>query len=163
MGLLKKIGSAVKNVGQKVTKAVDNVAKKLATSNSAIVSSIGNVVDAIIPDETKTAMQMAATRDGEVKVEKVEETVRKAAAAQGVTDNTIIKEVVHATATQIAEETATTINDKGAETKVTTKEKVTAFVKKYWKWFVGGVAAALLALIIALATRKRKGVRKFRR
>lgn len=162
MGLLKKIGSAVKNVGQKVTKVVDNVAKKLATSNSAIVASIGNVVDAIIPDETKIAMQTAATRDGEVKVEKVEETVRKAAAAQGVTDNTIIKEVVHATATQIAEETATTINDKGAETKVTTKEKVTAFVKKYWKWFVGG-AAALLALIVALATRKRKGGRKFRR
>ena len=162
MGLLKKIGTAAKKVGQKVTKAVDNVAKKFATSNSAIVSSIGNIVDAIIPDETKTVMQTAATRDGEVKVEKVEETIRKAAAAQGVTDNTIIKEVVHATAIQIAEETATTINDKGAETKVTTKEKVTAFVKKYWKWFVGG-AAALLALIIALATRKRKGGRKFRR
>ena len=162
MGLLKKIGTAVKNVGAKVGKAVDNVAKKLATSNSAIVSSIGNIVDAIIPDETKSAMTTAASRDGEVKVEKVEETVRKAAAAQGVTDNTIIKEVVHATATQIAEETATTINDKGAETKVTTKEKATAFIKKYWKWLVGG-AAALLALIIALATRKRKGGRKFRR
>lgn len=162
MSLLKKIGTAVKKVGQKVGNVVDNVAKKLATSNSAILSGVGNVVDALIPDKTKEAMVTAATRDGEVKVEKVEETVKKAAAEQGVTDTAIIKEVVHATATTIAEETATTLNDKGAETKVTTKEKFTAFVKKYWMWLVGG-AAALLTIIIAFATRKRKGGRKFRR
>ena len=162
MGLLKKLGTAAKKAVQKVGNVVDNVAKKLATSNSAILSGVGNVVDALIPDKTKEAMVTAATRDGEVKVEKVEETVRKAAAEQGVTDNAIIKEVVHATATTIAEETATTLNDKGAETKVTTKEKATAFFKKYWKLLAGG-AVAIVAAVLLLARKGKKGGRKYRR
>ena len=162
MGVLKKIGGALKKATTKVGKAVDNVAKKLSTSNNGILSGLGSVVDALIPDEKKEAMVTAAARDGEVKVEKVEQTIKKAAAEQGVTDATIIKEVVHATATTIAEETATTINDKGAETKATTKEKVVAFCKKYWKWLCGG-GAALLALVIALVARKnKKGYRRRR-
>lgn len=162
MGLLKKIGTATKKVASKITGGIDNVAKKLSTSNNGILSGLGSVVDAIIPDEQKEAMVTAAFRDGEVKVEKVEQTVKKAAAAQGVSDPNIIKEVVHATATTIAEETATTINDKGAETKATTKEKVVAFCKKYWKWLCGG-GAALFALVIALVARKnKKGYRRRR-
>lgn len=162
MGLLKKVGGAVKKVTAKVGKAVDNVAKKLSTSNNGILSGLGTVVDSLIPDEKKGAMVTAAARDGEVKVEKVEQTIKKAAAEQGVIDPTIIKEVVHATATTIAEETATTINDKGAETKATTKEKVKAFCKKYAKWLIGGAAALVVALVAWLTTRK-GGKKKYRR
>ncbi len=162
MGVLKRIGGAVKGATQKLSKAVDNVAKKLSASGNGILSGVGSVVDAIIPDEKKEAMVVAATRDGEVKVEKVEQTIKNAAAQKGITDSNLIKEVVHATATTIAEETATTINDKGAETKATTKEKAVAFCKKYWKWLCGG-GAALLALVIALIARKnKKGYRRRR-
>ena len=162
MGVLKKIGGAVKKAAKKVGKAVNNVAKKLSKSDNIVLSGLGTIVDNIIPDEQKVAMVTAAARDGEVKVEKVEQTIKKAAAAQGVTDPTIIKEAVHVTATAIADETATTINDKGAETKATTKEKVIAFCKKYWKWLCGG-GAALLALVIALIVRKNnKGYRRRR-
>lgn len=162
MGLLKKIGGAVKKVTAKVGKAVDNVAKKLSASNNGILSGVGSIVDAIIPDEKKEAMVTAAARDGEVKVEKVEQTIKKAAAEQGVNDPNIIKEVVHATATTIAEETATTINDKGAETKATTKEKVVAFCKKYAKWLIGAGAAFLVGLVAWLTSRK-GGKKRYRR
>lgn len=162
MSLLKKIGTAVKNVGKKVSGVVDNVAKKLATSDNSILSGVGTIVDALIPDKTKEAMTSAAARDGEVKVEKVEQTIKKAAVEQGITDPNIVKEVVHATATTIAEETGTTINDKGAETKATTKEKAVAFCKKYAKWLIGGGAALLVGLIAWLTSRK-GGKKRYRR
>lgn len=51
MSLLKKIGQGLKNVGKKISTAVDNTAKKLASSNSPILSIAGNFVDSIIPDK----------------------------------------------------------------------------------------------------------------
>ena len=162
MSLLKKIGSAVKKVGQKVGKVVDNVAKKLATSNNGIISGVGNIVDALIPDKTKEAMVSAAARDGEVKVAKVEETVTRAAAEQGVTDTKVVNTLVHETAKAIAEETDTTINDKEASVKVTTWEKVKAFCKKYAKWLIGGGAALLVGLVAWLSSRK-GGKKRYRR
>lgn len=166
MSLLKKIGSAVGKVAGKVVKGVanvvDNVAKKASGSNSKIVSAVGKLVDGIIPDKQVEAMASAAARDGEVKVAKVEETVTRAAAEQGVTDPKVVNTLVHETAKAIAEETDTTINDKEASVKVTTWEKVKAFCKKYAKWLIGGGAAFLVGLIAWLTSRK-GGKKRYRR
>lgn len=162
MGLLKNIGQGLKNVGKKISTAVDNTAKKLASSNSPILSIAGNIVDSIIPDKDVQAMAEAAKREGTTDVAKVEKTIQKAAAEKGVTDTKVINTIVHETAKSIAEETATTVDDKGASVKVTTWEKVKAFCKKYAKWLIGGGAALVIALVAWLTTRK-GGKKRFRR
>ncbi len=162
MGLLKKIGSGLKNVGKKIANVVDNTAKKLSTSNNGILSGVGSIVDAIIPDKKVEEMAEAAKREGTTDVAKVEKTIQKAAAEKGVTDTKVINTIVHETAKTIAEETATTVDDKGASVKVTTWEKVKAFCKKYAKWLIGGAAALVVALVAWLTTRK-GGKKKFRR
>lgn len=162
MGLLKNIGQGLKNVGKKIATAVDNTAKKLSGSNSAILSVVGSVVDTIIPDKQVEEMAAAAKREGTTDVAKVEKTIQKAAAEKGVTDTAVINTLVHETAKTIAEETATTVDDKNASVKVTTWEKVTAFSKKYAKWLIGGGAALCVALVAWLTTRK-GGKKKFRR
>ena len=141
MSLLNKIGNGLKKVGNKIATAVDNTAKKLSNSNSAILSVAGSLVDSIIPDK------------------KVEE---MAAAEKGVTDTSVINTIVHETAKSIAEETATTVKDDGASVKVTTWEKVKAFCKKYANWLIGGGAALVVALVAWLTTRK-GGKKKYRR
>ena len=166
MGLLKKIGSAVGKVVNKVTKGVtnvvDNIAKKASGSNSKIISAVGKFVDGVIPDKQVEAMASAAARDGEVKVAKVEETVTRAAAEQGITEPKLVNTIVHETAKAIAEETDTTLNDKESSVKVTTWEKVKAFCKKYAKWLIGGGAALLVGLIAWLTSRK-GGKKRYRR
>lgn len=162
MGLLKKIGNGLKNVGKKIANVVDNTAKKLSTSNNGILSGVGSLVDAIIPDKKVEEMAEAAKREGTTDVAKVEKTIQKAAAEKGVTDTKVINTIVHETAKTIAEETATTVDDKGASVKVTTWEKVKAFCKKYAKWLIGGAAALVVALVAWLTTRK-GGKKKFRR
>lgn len=162
MGLLKKIGNGLKNVGKKIANVVDNTAKKLSTSNNGILSGVGSLVDAIIPDKKVEEMAAAAKREGTTDVAKVEKTIQKAAAEKGVTDTNVINTIVHETAKTIAEETATTVDDKGASVKVTTWEKVKAFSKKYAKWLLGGAAALVVALVAWLTTRK-GGKKKFRR
>ena len=47
MGLLKKLGNGLKNVGKKIVTAVDNTAKKLASSNNMILSVAGSFVDSV--------------------------------------------------------------------------------------------------------------------
>ncbi len=162
MGLLKKIGQGIKKIGKKIGSAIDNTAKKLATSSNVLLSGIGSVVDVIIPDKEVQAMADAAKRDGTTKVAEVEKTVQKAAAAKGVTDVTTINAVVHETAKAIAEETATSVDDKEATVKMSLAEKVQAFCKKYAKWLIGGGAALVVALVAWLTTRK-GGKKRFRR
>ena len=162
MGLLQKLGNGLKNVGKKIATAVDNTAKKLASSNSPILAVAGSLVDSVIPDKQVEAMAAAATRDGAVKVAEVEKTIKKAAAEQGVTDVSVVNTIVHETEKSIAEETATTVKDEGASVKVTTWEKVKAFCKKYAKWLIGGAAALVVALVAWLTTRK-GGKKKYRR
>ncbi|MBO5680009.1 MAG: hypothetical protein J6S11_08625 [Bacteroidaceae bacterium] len=162
MSLLKKIGTAVKNVGNKIATAVDNTAKKLSNSNSAILSVAGSLVDSIIPDKKVEEMAAAAKREGTTDVAKVEKTIQKAAAEKGVTDTSVINTIVHETAKSIAEETATTVKDEGASVKVTTWEKVKAFCKKYAKWLIAGGSALVLGLVAWLASRK-GGKKKYRR
>lgn len=162
MALLKKIGNGLKNVGKKIATAVDNTAKKLASSKSPILAVAGSLVDTIIPDKQTEAMAAAATRDGVVKVAEVEKTVKKAAAEQGVTDSSVVNTIVHETAKAIADETKTTISDEGASVKTTPTEKVKAFCKKYAKWLIAGGSALVLGLVAWLASRK-GGKKKFRR
>lgn len=107
-------------------------------------------------------MAEAAKREGTTDVAKVEKTIQKAAAEKGVTDTKAINTIVHETEKSIAEETATTVDDKGASVKVTTWEKVKAFCKKYAKWLIGGGAALVIALVAWLTTRK-GGKKRFRR
>lgn len=162
MGLLKKIGNGLKKIGNKISTAVDNTAKKLSNSNSAILSVAGSLVDSIIPDKKVEEMAQAAKREGSTDVAKVEKTIQKAAVEKGVTDTSVINTIVHETAKSIAEETATTVDDKNSSVKVTTWEKVTAFCKKYAKWLIGGAAALVVALVVWLTTRK-GGKKRFRR
>ena len=162
MALLTKLGSGLKNVTTRIVTAVDNTAKKLSTSNNAILSVAGSLVDSIIPDKKVQEMAAAAKREGTTDVAKVEKTIQKAAAEKGVTDTSVINTIVHETAKSIAEETATTVKDEGASVKVTTWEKVKAFCKKYAKWLIGGCAALVVALVAMLATRK-SGKKKYRR
>lgn len=162
MSLLKKIGNGIKNVGKKIANVVDNTAKKLATSNNGILSGVGSIVDAIIPDKKVEEMAAAAKREGTTDVAKVEKTIQKAAAEKGVTDTSVINTIVHETAKTIAEETATTVDDKSASVKVTTWEKVKAFCKKYAKWLIGGGAALLVGLVAWLTSHK-GGKKRYRR
>lgn len=162
MGLLKKIGNGIKKVGNKIASAVDTTAKKLASSNNAILSVAGSLVDSILPDKETAAMAAAATRDGVVKVAEVEKTVKKAAAQQGVTDTSVLNTIVHETAKAIADETKTTISDEGASVKTTLTDKAKAFVKKYAKWLIVGCVAFFVGLVAWISKRK-GGKKKFRR
>lgn len=161
MSLLKKIGQGLKNVGKKISTVVDNTAKKLASSNNLLLSGVGSVVDALIPDEQVEEMKAAAARDGETKVAKVEETVQAAAAAQGITDVVAINTATKIAAQKVSEETKTTLNDSEASVKVSTWEKVKAFAKKYMYYLIAA-GVVLVGLVVWLCTRK-GGKKKFRR
>lgn len=162
MSLLKKIGSKIKNSAAKIGNVANNVAKSLSQSKIPLLAAAGKLVDGVIDDDKVAAMSAAATRDGSVKVAEVEKTVQKAAAERGITDTAVINKVVHETATAIAEETKTTINDEGAEVKTTIKEKITAFVQKYKNYLLGGGAAAVVAFVAWFTTRK-GGKNRYRR
>lgn len=156
MGVLKKVGQKIKN-------GINNAAKTLAQSGNSAVAGLGSLVDALVPDEKKEAMAEAAQRDGVTKVAEVEQTIQREAANKGISDVAVINEAVHVTARAIAEETKTTINDNAASVKLTAKEKIIAFTKKYWKWIVGGVAALSACIVAVVIRKRRKGGKKYRR
>ena len=162
MGLLKKIGTAVKSTFTRVTSAVNDAAKTLTKSNIPLVSGAAKLVDGLIDDNTIEAMKAAATRDGGTKVSEVENTIIAAAQEKGVTDVAAIAEAIKVTTQKVSAETATTIDDNGAVVKVSTWDKIKAFAKKYAKWLIGGVVVLVLGLVIWLCTRK-GGKKRYRR
>lgn len=161
MSLLKKISSKVKTTFSRVTTAVNDAAKSLSSSNIPLIAGAAKLVDGLIDDNKVEEMKVAAARDGETKVDKVEETVQAAAAAQGVTDVAVINAATRATAQRVSEESKTTLNDTAASVKVSTWEKVKAFVKKYL-YYIIGAAAVVVGLLVWKFTRK-GGKKKYRR
>lgn len=142
MSFFKKLGSKIKGVAKKVGKglgnAVNGVAKIAKASGIPIISQIGGVVDAVIPDKSVQKIAEKAAEQGVTKVEKIEETVQNL--APGATPSQVMQ-TTKAIATMVSNATGTPISNANAVTQVTFMDKVKEFFKKPISWILcGGVA-----------------------
>lgn len=140
MSFFKKIGKGLKKatkfVAKTAGKAVNGVAKIAKASGIPVISQIGGVVDAVIPDEKVQKMAEKAVEQGVTKVDKIEETVANLAPNASASE---VARVTKTLASAVSSATGTPINDANAVvSKMSFMDTVKEYAKKPLTWIVAG-------------------------